>query len=257
MKTFILLFLLICSVSTINLSPETWNKERIHEWLESLGLINYKDVFEKKNITTGFQLKYIDQNILDSDFPELSNLDKKTLLNEIEGLFKIKEEDIPKGIWKAFKINPSATTFVFNLFNTSPRLTYILIYYINPSIISTVFQEDNTYFDIRMILFPELLMGYKVISLYYSSHPYFSIIYCIFSLISVIFLITGFNYGGYGKLSSNFLVTYGILCSISPSILLKLDIYSLGFLSHSCLYFTMGVVQGYFMYREEQNFKEE
>ena len=136
----VLIIVLLYSVYSIEISPETWNKEKIDIWLESIGMRNHIDLFEARNINSGFKLKYIDKNILDNDFKEMSDIDKKTILAEIILLFKI--QDIPEGIWRAFEMNPRLTAFIFGLYNASPRLTYLILYNLNPSILSGVFQEE-------------------------------------------------------------------------------------------------------------------
>ena len=240
----LLIFLILCSVYSIDISPETWNKEKIDVWLDSIGMRNYIQQFEVNNINSGFKLKYIDQNILDNDFKGMSNLDKKTLLAEINNLFKSPE--IPEGIWKAFEMNPRLTCFLFFLFNKSPRLTYLILYYLNPSIINGVLQEDNISFDIKMIIFPELVLLFKIFTLYSTAHSFLSILYSILLVLSFYNTIKGYylNIDGVSQISN--MIIYSLICLIIPIEILKFDVYTIGIISNFFINLLIGFIIGIF-----------
>jgi hypothetical protein len=230
------------NLNCLNTSPESWEKEDIELWLDSIGLTHSKVLFEKNKVTKGTQLKYLDKSILDNEFSSMSELDKKMIIGEIKRLFQISEE-IPKGIWRAFATNPRATTFLLMLYQCSPRLTYMIFHFFNPNLIQDVLQEETHTFDIRMLIFPELLMAYKVYTLYLSSHLWFSILCIAGCFVCFAHLCSNLiKRQPSSMLNVNILIFYGLACLILPELILMIDIYTIGLFSHIIIYFTFAIL---------------
>ena len=86
-----------------------------------------------------------------------------------------------------------------------------------------------------MLLFPELVLVYKIYNSYFFSHTIFSIIYSV----SLIFWFgnnfIGKDFKGYGKFDINIVIFNGLWCIAAPIFFLKIDIFTIGHLSHCCI----------------------
>ena len=232
--------------------PEASNEKSLDDWIESSNiaseesqedkidtLLEYTKISPKKsnvqNIDTCLESNNISSKISNETKADtwLESLRMNNYIHlieeELNNLFKSPEN--PEGIWKAIELNPRLTGFLFFLFNKSPRLSYLILYCLNPSIIMGVMQEETISIDVKMLIFPELVFVYKIYSLYFTAHTFFSIIYSI-SLVFLFFKNFQEFRNGNGKFEAYKIIIYSLICLILPINVIKLDIYTIGILSN-------------------------
>ena len=166
---------------------DNWGKEEIDFWLKYIGLSNFVAEFELHNIRDGLKLKSIDEKYINLHFASFSSSDRKILNEELSKLFNKSLKIQFSGVWLAFQKDPSKTLFIISIYNYAPRITYLMLYYLDPILLSDILKSDLTEFSFMMLICPEIIVSYRILYNYTADHPIITIVFCLQSLVLLYF----------------------------------------------------------------------